>query len=528
MSIFFQQETFLAYGIDCTGLNGALRVTTRTTGAAPDPDGYLVTVASANNSSYTFQPLPAGDHDVILSNVAGNCVVADANPLPGSPDLLVKVGTVVVNEVGEVIFDIDCPTTGSIQVTVITTGEPQDPDGYVLTVGEETRPVSNTGAELFEGLVPGEDVEVFLNDLAANCTVAEANPQTVTVISDQVLPVEFTVTCFATGSLEVTTITTGGAPPPDGLFLVRAGGVERLIGINDTQLIEGLQVGDQDVLLVHETNNCIIADPNPRTLTIVMDATTPTTFNISCPSPPPPPVLFESDRDGDFEIYAMNPDGTGLVQLTDNAGFDDEDPSWLWDNQQIIFRSNRSGTSDIWTMNVDGSNPVQITDNAADNEDPAFSPDGTKIVYEEEDPDDGTLEIFIANADGSNPVQLTDAGGISEAPSFPRDGSTILFKSDRDGDFDVYTMDPDGSNLVKLTNTNVDDFDPSWSPDGAQIVFSSQRAQPTREDLWIMNRDGSGQTRILFNSVWDWHPVFSTDGTQIIFTSDRDGDYELF
>jgi Tol biopolymer transport system component len=236
----------------------------------------------------------------------------------------------------------------------------------------------------------------------------------------------------------------------------------------------------------------------------------------------------------------MNPDGSGLVNITDNIGIVDEDPSWSWDNRRIAFRSDRGGQGgppgqpDIWVMDADGSNPVRITNTPADNQDPAFSPDGSRIVYEEEDPDDGTLEIFIIDLDGSNKTQLTDAPRISEAPSFTRDGSTILFKSDRaNNDFDVYTMNADGSNVVALTNAAGDDFDPSYSPDESTIIFSSQRNG--LEALFTMNADGSNQQRwVLPVQFYDWHPVYSTDGSQVIFTSDRNSagtdtdNYELW
>ena len=106
---------------------------------------------------------------------------------------------------------------GSILVSVVTDGVSLDPDGYSLTVGGETRDIGITSQELFDDLVTGEAVEVLLGGLAPNCTVDEANPQTVTVLAVETVVVDFTVTCVAagpTGALEVTTVTTGGVPPP--------------------------------------------------------------------------------------------------------------------------------------------------------------------------------------------------------------------------------------------------------------------------------------------------------------------------
>ena len=276
--------------------------------------------------------------------------------------------------------------------------------------------------------------------------------------------------------------------------------------------------------------------PPASHVTIPENDTAFVTFEITCLTATlTPPVLFESDRSCDFEIYAMNPDGSGVIPLTENPGFDNEDPSWSWDNQKIIFRSNRSGTSDIWIMDADGSNSIQITDNEEDNEDPAISPDGMQIVYEEEIGDTGDLEIFIADANGDNPMQLMDSPGISEAPSFSPDGSTILFKNNRTGNFDVYVMDPAGQIETPLTDQLGDDFDPSWHPTEPTIIFSSQRFGV--ETLMLMEDDGENERQfVLPVEHYDWHPVFSTDGAQVIYPSDRDPlpgvvgpqDYELW
>ncbi len=520
----------VAFYLDCTGTVGALRVTTRSTGESVDPDGYLVradglTIGFSNDPSFShdFGFFAPGHYEVWLFNVAPNCVADPVAEVPLSVE-------VVANQTTEQVFEIACSGTGSVSVDITTNGEGLDPDGYLLTVAGTTRrvPVNPIASQVFASLAPGQVAQVELSDVAANCSVQEANPQTVTVVLDAVTAAPgFTVDCVSEGSLQVTTVTTGGAPPDDG-FGLSFGGQTYAIGINETLDFPGLPTGDLEVRLIEETQNCTITAPNPRTVTIALNETVATTFETSCPSPTPP-IIFESNRDGDFDIYAIDENGEGLVNLTNN-GWNDIDPSWSWDNTKIIFVSDEGGQSDIWTMDPDGSNRTRITNNAAVNEDPEFSPDGTRIAYEQQDPDDGSLELWIADADGSNPVQLTDDGGpgISEAPHFHPDGTEILFKSDRDGDFDIYLMDADGSNLRQLTNTSVQDFDATWHPNGLQIVFSSERATATYEDIWIMDRNGDGLTPLVTNNVWDWHPVYSSDGSKIVFTSDRFGDYDLF
>jgi formylglycine-generating enzyme required for sulfatase activity len=80
-------------------------------------------------------------------------------------------------------------------------------------------------------------------------------------------------------------------------------------------------------------------------------------------------LAFASDRNGDFEIYLMNPDGSGQVQLTDTTG-ENTTPSWSPDGTQIVFASNRDGNWEIYVMNADGSSQTRLTDNPADDDFP--------------------------------------------------------------------------------------------------------------------------------------------------------------
>ncbi len=75
--------------------------------------------------------------------------------------------------------------------------------------------------------------------------------------------------------------------------------------------------------------------------------------------------MFQSDRDGDNELYVMNVDGSQVIQLTDNAASDEGDRAgWSPDGRQIVFSSGRDGGDlDIFVMNADGSNPIQLTFN---------------------------------------------------------------------------------------------------------------------------------------------------------------------
>jgi hypothetical protein len=233
-------------------------------------------------------------------------------------------------------------------------------------------------------------------------------------------------------------------------------------------------------------------------------------------------IAFQSDRDGDDEIFIMNSDGSNLVQLTDNSDGDSH-PTWSPDGSKIAFRSNRDGDWEIFTMNSDGSDVVQLTDDSYSNAFPSWSPDGRQIAFSSDRDDD--WEIFIMNSDGSNLVQLTDNSYTDDFPSWSPDGDEIAF-SPRDGDDEIFIMNSDGSNLVQLTDNSFLDRFPSWSPDGQNIAFSSHRDDDW--EIFIMNSDGSNLVQLTDNSYTDFYSSWSPDGSKIVFASDRDGDWEIF
>ena len=84
-------------------------------------------------------------------------------------------------------------------------------------------------------------------------------------------------------------------------------------------------------------------------------------------------IAFDSDRDGDSEIFVMDSDGRNQTQLTYNSSYDWY-PAWSPDGSRIAFHSDRDGDWEIFVMDADGRNQTQLTNNTSDDYAPAWCP----------------------------------------------------------------------------------------------------------------------------------------------------------
>jgi hypothetical protein len=213
-------------------------------------------------------------------------------------------------------------------------------------------------------------------------------------------------------------------------------------------------------------------------------------------------IVFTSDRDGDFEIYAVNPDGTGLTQLTHN-GFEDSSPIPSPDGKLIAFYS---GEEDTTLMRSDGSGRHSLkgcsTVRAG-----AWSPDSTRLVCEI-----GYGE-GLAIADVATGV-LTRLTGAGQYASWSPDGSTIAFV-DRER---LWAVPAAGGPRRRIGNRKIDEeTTPSWSPDSQQLAYVGSAGKKFREDLFTIQADGTGERRLVQN-VFDFEdPRWSPDGSLIAF-----------
>jgi TolB protein len=249
------------------------------------------------------------------------------------------------------------------------------------------------------------------------------------------------------------------------------------------------------------------------------------------PTPEPEPIActiaFETARDGNWEVYRMNPDGSDPVNLSNNPG-DDVHPAWSPDGSQVAFASNReneAGSANaIYIMNADGTNVRQFTQEYYSDW-PDWSHDGSAITF------DSGEDIVVTKAEeGAELIYLTHSPEKDIQPSWSPDGSKIAWLSGDDGNWNVFVMNPDGSNVVQITD-NGEISSVRWTIDGRLLTGWGWKDKEQICNNCVVNVDGSeiidagGK-----GSIRDYIPFWTVDGekVEIADTDVITGDSEIF
>ena len=205
------------------------------------------------------------------------------------------------------------------------------------------------------------------------------------------------------------------------------------------------------------------------------------------------------------------------------TGIENAFPAWSPDGSKIVFQSNRTGEWHLYTMKPDGSDVRDLTPSMKDCRNPSYSPDGSKIVFYSGGT--GNDEIWVMGADGTGARNLTNNPASDIHPHWSPDGTSIVFNSlrdDRDA-YDVYRMSADGGNVTRLTATREDETCAQLSPDGKRIVFLRGFGNGN-DDIMVSGPDMKDAAN-LSNSPYanEGWPSWSPDGKRVLFSSNRSG-----
>ena len=246
-------------------------------------------------------------------------------------------------------------------------------------------------------------------------------------------------------------------------------------------------------------------------------------------------IVFRSSRDGNREIYIMNPDGSGQVRLTHHRA-DDVRPTWSPTGEHILFASDRDRflrSWDLYLMDPDGKNVRRVFGKSKDRSNAAWSPDGKQIAYSRREL--GGTYIYIGTIDGKKEERVA----IGSSPTWSPDGTEIAFLSGFE------------NKRVQINILNVRtkkqkvifprEAQPSWINGGLvwslttdKLAFSwNQEAEPKNidmETIYTLNSDGTGLKQITSDAApRETLPVWAPQGDALLYNKvDKHNRLQIF
>jgi TolB protein len=268
-------------------------------------------------------------------------------------------------------------------------------------------------------------------------------------------------------------------------------------------------------------------DPASRPVLPAVSQRTHVVHAYACFSPNGETLVFQSNATGDWDLYAMRVDGSGLRPLVTGPGADIT-PVFSPDGSTLVFVSERDGQREVYLCNADGAEQRRVTRDPGHDLHPVWSPDGAKILFSSNrgnaSADD--YDLYSMQPGGGDLVRLTQGPDVDTYASWSPDGTRIVTRRVIAGtdNNEVFLLDADGGNPRNLTN-DPQSYDgwPMWSPDGRRIAFAG--GPPGRAPHRIQLMDADGQNRVLLTDastpggfVYDTQPCFSRDGRRLAFT----------
>jgi TolB protein len=241
-------------------------------------------------------------------------------------------------------------------------------------------------------------------------------------------------------------------------------------------------------------------------------------------------IAFVSSRTGTKEIWVMDYDGANQRPLTSLHTIS-LTPRWAPDASRIAFTcfasANGVVSPQLCMYSVDANKVISFPRFRGTNSSPAWSPDGSQIIFSSSML--GNPELFVTDANGGRPKRLTFSNGASTSPAWnPKTGQTVVFVSDRGGIPKLFMMNADGTNSAEL---DVPDkgylIDPAWAPNGQLLAFSWRRPEGNY-DLYLMDAATNKIAEITRDAGRNERPSWAPDGRHIVFESTRGGSRQIW
>jgi hypothetical protein len=239
-------------------------------------------------------------------------------------------------------------------------------------------------------------------------------------------------------------------------------------------------------------------------------------------------MLYIAETDGGgIGFYIANINGSNRITFasyTPRADIDRFPMALTPDGTRVLSMVSGGFNDTLMISGVDGSNSLIL--GIASGGGVTLSPEGSRVVFYQENEDGRDNRLVVARTDGSQSTVLLPRveTGLPQQISWSPDGTRLLFAAvdtsgSSRGTADLFIINADGTGLQNLTNDTLDQICGVWSPDGSKIAYTQG---PGTYDLWVMNADGSGR-RVLVGGTTgaEFYPEWSTDARKILFTEGK-------